>query len=61
MAMIMGTGFPAFRGGVLRYADAYGIKEVVARLQEFREKCGIRFEVSKLLIEMADKNQRFYS
>ncbi|MBU6339716.1 MAG: enoyl-CoA hydratase/isomerase family protein [Rickettsiales bacterium] len=61
MAMIMGTGFPAFRGGVLRYADSYGIKEVVVRLREFEKKCGIRFEVSKLLVEMADKNQKFYS
>lgn len=60
MAMIMGTGFPAFRGGVLRYADSFGITEVVVRLQEFNKKCGARFEVSKLLIEMADKNQKFY-
>ena len=61
MAMIMGTGFPAFRGGVLRYADSVGIKKVVVRLQEFNKKCGARFEVSELLIEMADKNQKFYS
>ena len=61
LAMIMGAGFPAFRGGVLRYADSVGIKKVVVRLQEFNKKCGARFEVSELLIEMADKNQKFYS
>jgi 3-hydroxyacyl-CoA dehydrogenase/enoyl-CoA hydratase/3-hydroxybutyryl-CoA epimerase len=61
MAMIMGTGFPVFRGGVLRYADSYGIKEIVSRLREFEKKCGIRFEVSKLLVEMAEKNQKFYT
>jgi 3-hydroxyacyl-CoA dehydrogenase/enoyl-CoA hydratase/3-hydroxybutyryl-CoA epimerase len=60
MAMIMGTGFPAFRGGVLRYADSYGIQRVVSRLQEFNKKHGKRFEVSKLLLEMAQKNQKFY-
>lgn len=61
MAMIMGTGFPAFRGGVLRYADSRGIKEVVTRLQDFNAKYGARFEVSKLLIEMAQRNEKFYS
>jgi len=60
MAMIMGTGFPAFRGGLLRYADAYGISKVVSRLQEFNKKHGARFEVSKLLLDMAEKNRRFY-
>lgn len=60
MAMIMGTGFPAFRGGVLRYADSLGIDKVVARLQEFNKKHGARFEVSKLLLEMAQKEQKFY-
>jgi len=61
MAMIMGTGFPAFRGGVLRYADSLGIAEVVKRLQGLENKCGERFVISKLLLEMADKNQKFYA
>lgn len=60
MAMIMGTGFPAFRGGVLRYADSRGIQEVAIKLQELNKKHGTRFEVSKLLLEMAKKNQKFY-
>ncbi len=61
MAMIMGTGFPAFRGGVLKYADSRGIKQVVARLQELSKKYGERFEVSKLLLSMAKENKKFYS
>jgi len=61
MAMIMGTGFPAFRGGVLRYADSFGIAKVVARLKEFEGKYGERFKVSKLLIDMAQNNAKFYS
>ncbi len=60
MAMIMGTGFPAFRGGVLRYAQNRGIVEVVERLKFFNEKYGKRFEVSKLLIEMAKEGKQFY-
>jgi 3-hydroxyacyl-CoA dehydrogenase/enoyl-CoA hydratase/3-hydroxybutyryl-CoA epimerase len=61
MAMVMGTGFPAFRGGVLRYADSYGIEKVVVRLKEFEGKYGKRFEVSKLLVQMANSKQKFYS
>ncbi|MBU6139957.1 MAG: enoyl-CoA hydratase/isomerase family protein [Proteobacteria bacterium] len=61
MAMIMGCGFPAFRGGVLKYADSYGIDRVVSKLQEFSKKHGKRFEVSNLLIQMAQKRQKFYS
>jgi 3-hydroxyacyl-CoA dehydrogenase/enoyl-CoA hydratase/3-hydroxybutyryl-CoA epimerase len=60
MAMIMGCGFPAFRGGVLRYADARGIKQVVARLQELNKKYGERFVVSELLLDMARTNTKFY-
>lgn len=60
MAMIMGAGFPAFRGGVLRYADSYGIANVVTKLQELNHKHGKRFEVSELLIEMAKNHKKFY-
>ena len=60
MAMIMGTGFPAFRGGVLKYADTYGIKNVVTRLEELSNNNGKRFIVSKLLIQMAEDGQTFY-
>ena len=61
MAMIMGAGFPAFRGGVLRCADSYGLQKVVDQLRELSRKHGSRFAVSKLLIEMVEKNQKFYS
>ena len=61
MAMIMGCGFPAFRGGVLKYVDSCGIDNVVKKLQDLNKKHGKRFEVSKLLIEMAQKKQKFYA
>ncbi len=60
MAMIMGTGFPAFRGGLLRYADEIGIKVVVSRLQEFSKVYGARFEPAEMLLKMNDDNQKFY-
>ncbi len=60
MAMIMGCGFPAFRGGVMRYADSYGIKNVVSKLESYHQKYGKRFEPSNLLIEMSRNGQKFY-
>lgn len=60
MAMIMGTGFPPFRGGILKYADKIGINNVVKKLQLYQQKYGERFEVSNLLLLMANQNKTFY-
>lgn len=59
MAMIMGAGFPAFRGGLLRYSDNRGNAEVVKRLEEFKAH-GSRFEIAKILREKAAMNKKFY-
>ncbi|MDH3975991.1 MAG: 3-hydroxyacyl-CoA dehydrogenase NAD-binding domain-containing protein [Deltaproteobacteria bacterium] len=58
--MIFGTGFPPFRGGLLRYADSRGVKEIVNILEQFKEKYGERFEPAPLLKEMAKKGKSFY-
>ncbi|MCW8821272.1 MAG: 3-hydroxyacyl-CoA dehydrogenase NAD-binding domain-containing protein [Sulfurovum sp.] len=60
MAMVMGTGFPAFRGGLLRYADGEGLSNVVARLKLLEEKYGERFTPVKSLVEMAENGKTFY-
>lgn len=60
MAMIMGTGFPPFRGGPLRYADELGINYVVDHLQQFQKKYGDRFAPSNYLLEMQRNNKKFY-
>ncbi|MGE4574739.1 MULTISPECIES: 3-hydroxyacyl-CoA dehydrogenase NAD-binding domain-containing protein [Parachlamydia] len=60
MALILGTGFPPFRGGLLRYADSRGIQTVVDRLKEFEQKEGARFSPCELLLEMAKENRNFY-
>jgi 3-hydroxyacyl-CoA dehydrogenase/enoyl-CoA hydratase/3-hydroxybutyryl-CoA epimerase len=44
VAMIMGAGFPPFRGGLLRYADELGLDHVVARLRYYSKKVDPRFE-----------------
>jgi 3-hydroxyacyl-CoA dehydrogenase/enoyl-CoA hydratase/3-hydroxybutyryl-CoA epimerase len=60
MAMILGTGFPPFRGGILKYADSIGISVVVSRLKEFNKLYGQRFSPSDLLLKMDRDNKSFY-
>ncbi len=60
MAMVMGTGFPPFRGGLLRYADAIGIERIVITLQALAKNYGLRFEPTKLLQDMARDKKTFY-
>ncbi len=60
-AMIFGAGFPAFTGGLLRYADSLGIPRVVKDLEKLTELHGERFKPSGLLIEMAQNAKSFYS
>jgi 3-hydroxyacyl-CoA dehydrogenase/enoyl-CoA hydratase/3-hydroxybutyryl-CoA epimerase len=60
LAMLFGTGFPPFRGGVLRYADALGPVRVVAALEDLASRRGTRFQPAPLLSEMARSGARFY-
>lgn len=60
MAMIMGTGFPPFRGGLLKYADELGIPYVVSQLKKFQEQVGPRFTPCELLLEMEKSNKKFF-
>jgi 3-hydroxyacyl-CoA dehydrogenase/enoyl-CoA hydratase/3-hydroxybutyryl-CoA epimerase len=43
LALLYGAGFPPFRGGPLRYADALGAAKVEARLSALRAEKGERF------------------
>lgn len=61
VGMIMGTGFPPFRGGLLRYADSAGIDNIVKDLQYFeKEFDGIRFKPCTNLLDMLEKRRGFY-
>jgi 3-hydroxyacyl-CoA dehydrogenase/enoyl-CoA hydratase/3-hydroxybutyryl-CoA epimerase len=57
---VFGLGFPPFRGGPFRAIDAMGAVEMVARLEQWKERKGIRFEPAPLLREMAGQGKRFY-
>lgn len=60
MAMVMGTGFPPFRGGLMRYADVLGVDNVLKLLDQFTTAYGERFSPSTLLIKMREENKTFY-
>lgn len=60
LAMITGTGFPPFRGGLLRYADTLGTKTIVAKLESFQREFGPRYEPAALLRRKAEAGERFY-
>lgn len=61
MAMVMGIGFPPFRGGLLKYADELGLPYVVAQLKHFEATYGTRFAVAPLLSEMNSSGKTFYA
>ncbi|MGV9654431.1 3-hydroxyacyl-CoA dehydrogenase NAD-binding domain-containing protein [Streptomyces sp. NPDC003554] len=60
---IFGIGFPGWTGGVLQYingyADGAGLPAFVARARELAERYGERFTPPALLVEKADKGERF--
>jgi 3-hydroxyacyl-CoA dehydrogenase/enoyl-CoA hydratase/3-hydroxybutyryl-CoA epimerase len=61
LGMIMGTGFPPFRGGLLRYADTLGARAIVDRLRKYEARFGARFAPSPALLARAEHGQSFYS
>jgi 3-hydroxyacyl-CoA dehydrogenase/enoyl-CoA hydratase/3-hydroxybutyryl-CoA epimerase len=60
LAMIMGTGFPPFRGGLLKYADSLGTKYIVGELEVYASQFGARFKPSTPLVNLAKNNKGFY-
>jgi 3-hydroxyacyl-CoA dehydrogenase/enoyl-CoA hydratase/carnithine racemase len=61
LAMIYGTGFPPYRGGILRYADKWGLANVYHVLQELETRYGVHFKPADLIKEMTESGKTFYS
>ncbi len=61
LAMIMGTGFPPFRGGLLRFADTLHPRGLVDRLEQLAEVHGERFTPAPTLVRLALKDQTLYT
>ncbi|WP_212915071.1 3-hydroxyacyl-CoA dehydrogenase NAD-binding domain-containing protein [Streptomyces sp. TS71-3] len=58
---ILGIGFPGWTGGVLQYINGYegGPAGFVARARELAERYGERFAPPALLVEKAERGERF--
>ena len=61
LAMIMGTGFPPFRGGLLRYADSVGIARIAETMSGLEKTLGPRFAPSEALRRVAQSGTTFYA
>lgn len=58
-AMITGTGFPPYKGGLLSYANDLGLEYIVKTLKKLQEEQGLRFKPCKLLLALEKNNQNF--
>ena len=58
--LIFGLGFPAFRGGLLFWADQIGAARIVEDLKRI-EAIGPRVQPTPLLLEMARAGKKFYA
>ena len=59
LALVLGLGFPAFRGGLLKYANDISLKTVIATLYDWTHKYGDRFQAHSALL--ARQETGFYT
>ena len=59
MGLILGTGFPQFRGGILRWADNTGLTLIVEKLQKYAP-LGNRFSPTEQLTHLSRSGRTFY-
>jgi 3-hydroxyacyl-CoA dehydrogenase/enoyl-CoA hydratase/3-hydroxybutyryl-CoA epimerase len=60
LGAVFGIGFPPFRGGPFRLADAMGVQAVVEKLERLRAQHGERFAPSARLVEQARSGRPFH-
>ncbi|HEY7155533.1 MAG TPA: 3-hydroxyacyl-CoA dehydrogenase NAD-binding domain-containing protein [Gemmataceae bacterium] len=60
MGLLLGIGFPPFRGGILRWADSLGMAKVLEKLKAY-EHLGPRFEPTEQMKQLAAKDKGFYA
>ena len=61
VALVLGTGFPPFRGGLLRHADEVGVPIIVDRLSRLADAHGERFRPGPGFDDMVRERRRFYA
>lgn len=61
LALVLGIGWPAFRGGLLRWAGDVGVARVVERLEEWSSSIDPRFAPSEALKRHVRARGGFYA
>jgi 3-hydroxyacyl-CoA dehydrogenase/enoyl-CoA hydratase/3-hydroxybutyryl-CoA epimerase/3-hydroxyacyl-CoA dehydrogenase/enoyl-CoA hydratase/3-hydroxybutyryl-CoA epimerase/enoyl-CoA isomerase len=59
MGLILGIGFPPFRGGILRWCDSVGAAEICKRAEKYAS-LGKRFQPPALLQKFASSGDKFF-
>lgn len=61
LGLIFGIGFPPFRGGLLKYADAEGLDRIHKAIKGFSETVDSkRYEMSSYLQKLVNEKKKFY-
>jgi 3-hydroxyacyl-CoA dehydrogenase/enoyl-CoA hydratase/3-hydroxybutyryl-CoA epimerase len=60
LGAVFGTGFLPFTGGPFRYMDQLGLEKVVSIMRDLVKQFGARFKPASILVEMAEKGERFH-
>lgn len=61
IGMIYGTGFPPFKGGLLKWADSEGLDQIAERLKNFASEVSKeRYQISPFLQQMIAGKKKFY-
>jgi 3-hydroxyacyl-CoA dehydrogenase/enoyl-CoA hydratase/3-hydroxybutyryl-CoA epimerase/3-hydroxyacyl-CoA dehydrogenase/enoyl-CoA hydratase/3-hydroxybutyryl-CoA epimerase/enoyl-CoA isomerase len=60
LGLIFGLGFPAFKGGLMFWADTVGADSLLKKLERF-ESIGERMRPTEMLRDAAAKNRSFYA
>jgi 3-hydroxyacyl-CoA dehydrogenase/enoyl-CoA hydratase/3-hydroxybutyryl-CoA epimerase/enoyl-CoA isomerase len=59
LALVYGLGFPPFRGGALRYADAVGLRTLCAAAEPFKA-LGRLYEPTAQMLRLAQTGSTFH-
>lgn len=61
LCIVLGIGFPAFRGGILKYADSLGIKQIIGEINEIYQQTAPTNRISDYLMKLEKESRGFYS
>lgn len=60
LAMIMGTGFPPAKGGLMRYADSLGLEYITASLMNYAIDDKPQYNPCDMILNKLNEGKKFY-